>query len=68
MQMLELRSTPQGHASYRRIVQQMHRLIAERAGHRAIADAMCFVDHSAADLGRLEAERRTDQRRVVLQP
>ena len=36
----------------------MHRLIAEHAGHRAIADAMTFVDHSETDLGRLEAEQR----------
>jgi len=63
MHVLELRSGPQGHPSYRRIVQEMHRLIAERAGHRAIADAMCFVDHSETELGRLEAESRAEARR-----
>jgi hypothetical protein len=31
MQMLELRTTPQGHPSYRRVCQQMHRLIADKA-------------------------------------
>lgn len=45
MHLLELRSTPQGHAEYRGIAQEMHRAIAEQAGHRLIADAMSFVDH-----------------------
>jgi len=59
MHLIELRSTPQGHPAYRVIAQAMHRLIAERAGHRAIAEAMRFVDHSAAATGRLESERRS---------
>ena len=59
MHLIELRSTPQGHPAYRRVAQEMHRLIAEGAGHRAIAAAMRFVDHSAAETGRLEAERRS---------
>lgn len=58
MHLIELRSTPQGHPAYRQVAQAMHRLIAERAGHRAIAAAMRFADHSAAPSGRLEAERR----------
>ncbi|MDQ3974613.1 MAG: FAD-dependent thymidylate synthase, partial [Actinomycetota bacterium] len=40
MHLLELRTTPQGHPSYRRVAQQMHRLIAEQAGHRAVAEMM----------------------------
>ncbi|MGH7787127.1 MAG: FAD-dependent thymidylate synthase [Candidatus Binatia bacterium] len=63
MHLIELRSTPQGHPAYRRVAQQMHALIAQRAGHHAIADAMRFVDHSAADSGRLAAERRSEARR-----
>ena len=62
LQMLELRTTPQGHPSYRRICQQMHRLIAEEAGHRAVAELMSFVDHGASDLERLEAERAQEAR------
>src|SRR3989441_92622 len=50
MHVIELRTTPQGHPAYRRICQAMHRLIAERAGHRAIAAAMTFADHSAVEL------------------
>jgi hypothetical protein len=65
MHLLELRTSPQGHASYRAVSQQMHRLIAERAGHRAIAEMMTFVDHSRPELGRLAAERRSDGRRAL---
>ncbi len=66
MHVLELRTAPQGHPAYRRVCQAMHRLIAERAGHTALAEAMRFVDHSAVELERLEAERRTDARRRAL--
>ena len=65
MHVLELRTTPQGHPAYRRVCQRMHRLIAERAGHRAIADAMSFVDHSEVALERLDAERRSARRRAA---
>jgi thymidylate synthase ThyX len=66
MHVLELRTAPQGHPAYRRVCQAMHRLIAQQAGHRALAEAMRFVDHSAVELERLEAERRTDARRRAL--
>jgi thymidylate synthase ThyX len=66
MHVLELRTAPQGHPAYRRVCQAMHRLIAEEAGHRGLAAAMRFVDHSAVELERLEAERRTDARRRAL--
>jgi thymidylate synthase ThyX len=63
MHLIELRSAPQGHPAYRRISQTMHRLIAERAGHRALAAAMTFADHSEVALERLEAERAAERRR-----
>jgi len=63
MQMLELRSIPQGHPQYRRVVQAMHRQIAEVAGHRAVADAMVHVDHGASDLERLASEQAAERRR-----
>ncbi len=47
----------QGHPAYRRVCQAMHRLIADEAGHRGLAEAMRFIDHSAVELERLEAER-----------
>jgi len=63
LHMIELRTTPQGHPSYRRVCQEMHRLIAEQAGHRAIASAMRFTDHSHVELARLHAERAGERRR-----
>ena len=65
MHLLELRSGPQGHPTYRTVAQQMHDQLSEVAGHRALAAMMTFVDHSSeADLERLEAERRAEQRRT----
>src|SRR4029453_13453916 len=64
MHLIELRSQPEGHPSYRRVAQEMHRLIAEEAGHRAVAEMMRFVDLSdGAELERLDALRRTELRR-----
>ena len=63
MHMIELRTTPQGHPVYRRICQRMHRLIADQAGHRAIAEAIRYADHSQVELERLEAERRAEAKR-----
>ena len=65
MHVLELRSGPQGHPGYRAVVQEMHRLIAEEAGHRALAGAMGYVDHSEVALERLESERRAEARRQL---
>jgi len=62
MHLIELRSTPQGHPTYRRVAQAMHRLIDGQAGHHAIAEAMSFVDLSGGEAGRLEAERRSEAR------
>jgi thymidylate synthase ThyX len=65
MHVIELRSAPQGHPAYRRVCQQMHRLIAGQAGHRAIADAMQFTDHSEVELERLGAERALERKRTT---
>jgi thymidylate synthase ThyX len=64
MHLIELRSGPQGHPAYRRAAQQMHRAIAEQAGHHAIAAAMSYVDHGSTELERLESERRAERRRA----
>ena len=61
--MLELRTSPAGHPSYRRVCQDMHRLIAEQAGHRALAAAMVHVDHREPGLERLAEERRNEAKR-----
>jgi thymidylate synthase ThyX len=65
MHVIELRTAPQGHPAYRRVCQQMHRLIADVAGHHAIAGAMRFADHSAVELERLQEERRLEARRTA---
>ena len=64
MHMLELRSSPQGHPSYRRVALEMHRLIAEKAGHTAVAAAMTHMTTEAPELERLESERRAEARRT----
>jgi thymidylate synthase ThyX len=63
MHLLELRSAPQGHPSYRRVALEMHRLIAEQAGHHAVADAMSHMTTEAPELERLASERRAEARR-----
>ena len=65
MHVIELRTAPQGHPSYRRICQAMHRAIGDVAGHRAIADAMQFADHSAVELERLQQERAMEKKRTA---
>ena len=63
MHVIELRTAPQGHPAYRRVCQAMHTQIAEYAGHRAIAEAMTFADHSQVELERIAAERASERRR-----
>jgi thymidylate synthase ThyX len=65
LHVIELRSGPQGHPSYRRVAQKMHQAIDEEAGHHALAAAMVHVDHGASDLERLDGERRAEARRTV---
>ncbi len=71
MHVIELRTAPQGHPSYRRVCQHMHRRIADVAGHHAIAGAMQFADHSEVELERLDAERALEskrQQRAITEP
>ena len=68
MHLVELRSGQQGHPAYRAVAQQMHRLIAQQAGHTLIAGAMTHVDHTDHELERLDAERRAEARRSNAEP
>jgi thymidylate synthase ThyX len=61
LHLAELRSQPQGHPVYRRVAQAMHRQIS--LVHPAIGAAFGFMSYEDVDLERLEAERRTDQKR-----
>ncbi len=58
--LLELRSSPQGHPSYRTIAQEMFRQI--KAVHPALAEGIQFVDLNDYPLERLAAEQRLDQK------
>jgi thymidylate synthase ThyX len=64
MHILELRTSPQGHPSYRRVCQAMFDLIKKH--HPAIAKTMRHVDQSPVALERLESERRIEVRRATL--
>ena len=56
MHMIELRTSPQGHPSYRQICQEMLRLIDEVAGHHLVAGAMRFAGSDDVHLPRYAAE------------
>lgn len=64
LHLIELRTSPQGHTEYRRVCLEMHRLIAEVAGHTRVAGAMEYLGSDPSDLERLEAERRAATRRA----
>ncbi|MEP6972745.1 MAG: FAD-dependent thymidylate synthase [Actinomycetota bacterium] len=64
MHVTELRSQPQGHPTYRRVAQEMHRLITDV--HPAIGGAFSYVSQEDVELERLEAERRTEGKRDAL--
>jgi thymidylate synthase ThyX/thymidylate kinase len=62
---IELRSSPQGHPAYRKIVQQMHEKISEV--HPLIAGGMKFVNQKEnPELTRLAAERYTQKKLAQL--
>jgi thymidylate synthase ThyX len=61
LHLAELRSQPQGHPTYRRVAQAMHRSISEV--HPSIGGAFGYMSYEDVDLERLEAERRTDAKR-----
>ncbi len=66
MHLIELRTTPQGHPSYREVGQEMYRLINEEAGHRVVAEMMKYVDLTdETDLERLASERRAEEKRQL---
>jgi thymidylate synthase ThyX len=66
MHLTELRSQAQGHPTYRRVAQAMHRAIA--AVHPALGSAFTYLSYEDVDLERLESERRTDAKRRALGP
>jgi thymidylate synthase ThyX len=65
MHMIELRTTPQGHPSYRRICQLMHRAVAVRSPWRA--EVMKFTDHGDYFWSRGDAEARQRVKEAALE-
>ena len=64
MWLIELRTTPQGHESYRWLAQEMFRRVEEVQPR--LAQLIRFVDLDRYSLGRLDAETRQEQRQVPL--
>jgi thymidylate synthase ThyX len=64
MHLTELRSQAQGHPTYRRVAQAMHRAI--EAVHPSLGSAFTYLSYEDVDLERLEAERRSDAKRRAL--
>ena len=60
LHLIELRTSPQGHPSYRRICREMLRQIDEVAGHHRVAGAMSFAGREDVHLPRYTAEARRD--------
>ncbi len=58
MHLIELRSMPQGHISYRKIAIGMFELIRDVAGHNLIAQSMQFVHTEDDGLGRMASEKK----------
>ncbi len=59
MHLVELRTSPQGHESYRRVALEIHRQVGEVAGHRRVAAAIRFVGRDDVHLPRYASEVRT---------
>ncbi len=65
MHLIELRTTPQGHPSYRRISQMMHRAVAACAPWRAAA--MKFADHGDYFWSRADSEAKQRVKEAALE-
>lgn len=63
--MLELRTSQQGHPSYRKVGQEMHRLVCEV--DPVLGEAMSYVDYNEYNLERAGAEKRLSEKRAKLQ-
>ncbi len=57
----ELRTMPQGHPDYRRLVQELWRQV--ESVHPSLAEHAAFVNRQAYRMGRLQSELRTEYKR-----
>ena len=62
--LIELRTVPQGHADYRKVVQKMYKLINKK--HPTLSKIMKYVDLNQYGLERFESEKRTEEKRKKL--
>ncbi len=62
--LIELRTVPQGHADYRRVVQQMYKQI--KKVHPNLSKIIKFADMKDYELERFESEKRTEEKRKKL--
>ena len=62
--LIELRTVPQGHADYRRVVQQMYKQI--KKVHPNLSEIIKFADLKEYELERFESEKRTEEKRKKL--
>jgi thymidylate synthase ThyX len=65
MHMIELRTTPQGHPSYRKVCQAMHRLVSQRSSWRGAA--IQFADHGTYFWSRGDAEAKQRVKEAALE-
>jgi thymidylate synthase ThyX len=65
MHMIELRTTPQGHPSYRRICQMMHDAVTARSAWRG--EAMKFADHGSYESARGDSEAKQRVKEAALE-
>ncbi len=64
MHLIELRTTPQGHPSYRKVCQELHKAVAKR--HPWRAEAMKFADHGDYFWSRADSEARQRVKEAAL--
>ena len=60
--LIELRTSPQGHADYRAVAQSM--MLQIRSRHPTLSGIIRFADMKSYDLERIGAEKRTERRRA----
>lgn len=63
--LIELRTVPQGHPDYRKVAQNMFKLI--KKAHPNLSRIIKFVDLNEYKLERLEAEKRIEEKRKKLE-
>jgi len=59
--LIELRTVPQGHQDYRKVAQEMFKMI--KKVHPNLCTIIKFVDLKSYNLERLEAEKRIEEKR-----